>query len=106
MTVRVRIEPGGLELDVEAGETVLEAAWRRGYTWPTKCFGQAECMACRVTVVDGELQTEPPGSHEAFQMRTRLPPRARGPLVRLACQLKVTGPGVVLAKKGVRSAAG
>ncbi len=106
MTVRVRIEPAGAELDVEAGETVLEAAWRLGYTWPTKCFGQAECMVCFVTVVDGELQTEPPGPHEVFQMETRLPPRTRGPLVRLACRLKVTGPGVVLEKKGVRSASG
>ncbi|TDC57431.1 2Fe-2S iron-sulfur cluster binding domain-containing protein [Actinomadura sp. KC345] len=97
----VRVEPAGVEFDVPAGESVAEAAWRLGYIWPTKCYGQAECMVCFAKVVDGELGCVPPDDEELFQMRTRLPKRLRGPLVRLACRLRVTGPGVVLEKKGV-----
>jgi 2Fe-2S ferredoxin len=106
MAATVRVEPAGVELDVEAGETVLEAAWRLGYTWPTTCFGQAECMVCFVKVIGGEQHTEPPGSDELFQMGALLPRRLRGPLVRLACRLRVTGSGVILEKKGVRTPEG
>jgi 2Fe-2S ferredoxin len=100
----VRVEPSGAEFDVGPKESVAEAAWRQGVTWPTKCYGQAECMVCFVKVVDGELGTEPPGDEELFEMRTRMPRRLRGPLIRLACRLRITGPGVVLEKKGVQPA--
>ncbi|MGW1029472.1 2Fe-2S iron-sulfur cluster-binding protein [Streptomyces sp. NPDC002577] len=99
---KVRVEPTGVEFDVRTGESVAEAAWRLGYTWPTNCWGQAECMVCFVMVVDGELQTEPPEENELRQLRTRLPVRLRSPLTRLACRLKINGAGVVLEKKGVQ----
>jgi len=102
MMAKVRVEPAGVELDVKAGESVAEAAWNLGYTWPTTCWGQAECMVCFVKVVDGELGTEPPDEDELLQMRTRLPVRLRSPLTRLACRLKINGAGVVLEKKGVQ----
>jgi 2Fe-2S ferredoxin len=98
----VRVEPSGVEFDVGPKESVAEAAWRQGFTWPTKCFGQAECMVCFVKVVDGELGTAPPGDDELFAMRTQLPRRLRTPLTRLACRLQITRPGVVLEKKGVQ----
>jgi 2Fe-2S ferredoxin len=98
----VRVEPAGVEFDVLRGESVAEAAWRLGYTWPTKCWGQADCMVCFARVVDGELQAEPPDENELYQMRTKLPRRLRSPLTRLACQLRVTGDGLVLEKKGVQ----
>lgn len=97
----VRVEPSGVEFDVGPKESVAEAAWRLGVTWPTKCFGQAECMVCFARVLDGELQTEPPGEEELFAMRTLLPRRLRSPITRLACRLEIKGPGVVLEKKGV-----
>ena len=97
----VRVEPAGVEFDVPPGESVAEAAWRLGYTWPTKCWGQADCMICFVKVLDGELQCEPPGEEELFQMRSKMPRRLRSPLTRLACRLRVTGDGLVLEKKGV-----
>lgn len=98
----VRVEPCGAEIDVGASESVAEAAWRAGYTWPTKCWGQAECMVCFVRVLDGELHVVPPAESETAAMQTLLPRRLLGPLTRLACQLRVTGDGVVLEKKGVR----
>jgi ferredoxin, 2Fe-2S len=98
----VRVEPAGLDIEVAPGESVAEAAWRQGYTWPTKCWGQAECMVCYVRVVDGELDCVPADDEELFQMRTLLPIRLRSPLTRLACRIKVKGNGLVLEKKGVR----
>lgn len=101
MTI-VRIEPGGVEIEVKAKESVAEAAWRQGYTWPTKCWGQLDCTQCFARIADGEEHIVPPGDDELFTMRTRLPARLRSPLVRLGCRIRVTGEGVVLEKKGVR----
>lgn len=41
----------GVDIAVRPGETLIEAAWRAGYYWPTVCFGQADCLSCRVLVV-------------------------------------------------------
>lgn len=39
---------------VESGESLLEAAENRGFTWPYACRGGA-CANCAVAVVDGDL---------------------------------------------------
>jgi 2Fe-2S ferredoxin len=98
----VRIEPGGVEIEVKARESVAEAAWRQEYTWPTKCWGQLECTQCFARIVEGEVNIAPPEDDELFTMRTRLPVRLRSPLVRMGCRIMVTGEGVVLEKKGVK----
>jgi len=102
MTV-VRVEPAGFEFDVHPGESVAEAAWRLGYRWPTSCWGQAECMLCYVRVIAGELHAEPPDDEELQQIQTRMPAHWRGPVTRLACRLRINGPGVVVEKRGVRA---
>lgn len=96
------MQPAGFEIGVEAGETLAEAAWRLGYWWPTSCWGQADCMLCFVRVLSGEPGVVPPAEEELSQMADRLPASARGDTTRLACRLRVTGPGVVVEKKGVR----
>jgi ferredoxin, 2Fe-2S len=98
----VRVEPLGAEIDVLAGEALAEAAWRLGYRWPTSCWGQAQCMLCRVTLLAGEEQAEEPDGAELEAMRLRLPSAARRPGVRLACRLLVSGPGLTVSKPGVR----
>ncbi len=99
----VRIEPLGATFEVNPEETVAEAAWRLGYSWPTRCWGQAECMVCHTKIISGEAEVEPASAYELERMRALLPIRWRNPSRRLACQLKVTGPGVVLEKSGVRA---
>ena len=99
----VRIEGSDVEIDVRPNESVAEAAWRQGYTWPTKCWGQMECMQCFVRVKDGEVNIVPAEEDEMFAMRTLFPPRLRSRMVRLGCRLQVSGPGVVLEKKSVRA---
>lgn len=75
------LDPTGYgTFDVEADETLLEAAEHRGFAWPYACRGGA-CANCAVAVLEGELST--PVNHV-------LPPDmvARG--IRLSCVGKPT----------------
>lgn len=101
---RVRVEPDGLDIEVAPDETLVEAAWRLGYEWPTICFGQADCMTCHVRLIEGESAAVPASDDELERMRTKMSPRLHSPLRRLACRLLVTGDGLVVEKKGVRRA--
>jgi ferredoxin, 2Fe-2S len=98
----VRVEPSGITLDVHDGETVMAAARRAGYRWPTICGGVADCGACALEVLevlDAALPT--PSAAEGLRLhalieRRRYPDRTW----RLACQLVPTGT-VVVRKTGV-----
>jgi ferredoxin len=91
----VRVEPAGIELEVHAGETLFDAAFRMGVPWPTVCFGQARCSACRVEVLEGHAHCSPVGDEERVVLE-RIPARlGGGPNLRLACQLRVHGDAVV-----------
>jgi len=98
---RVTIEPSGLTIDVDPGETLAESAWRQGYRWPTTCWGKAECMVCAVVVVSGEEATVPADDDEEDALRLRLSPHLRQPTSRLACRLRFTRDGAAIEKKGV-----
>jgi ferredoxin, 2Fe-2S len=95
----VRVEPDGHEITVEKGESLIEAAWRQGYRWPTTCFGQAQCTACRVEIVAGSENVDPPEGDEADALATIGRRRSRS--VRLACRLRPAGDMVVV-KHGVQ----
>jgi 2Fe-2S ferredoxin len=95
----VRVEPDGHDIAVDEDESLIEAAWRQGYNWPTTCFGQARCTACRVEVVSGEEHLTPPTGDEAEAL-AMIPHRGRS--VRLACRLRATG-DVVVSKHGVEA---
>jgi ferredoxin, 2Fe-2S len=86
--VAVRVEPLGTAVLVRPGEVLLDAAWRAQIDWPTTCFGQAECMACRVEVLSGRDAVLPPESEEVAAMRSRLPASQAGEHVRLACRIQ------------------
>jgi ferredoxin, 2Fe-2S len=98
----VRVQPSDFELEVLPGETLIEAAWRDGYYWPTVCYGQARCMACQVVILDGEENVLLPTEEELDAMRTLLGAQGRDLRARrLACRLEVSGP-VTVEKRGVR----
>jgi 2Fe-2S ferredoxin len=99
---RVRVEPLGAEIELEPEEALADAAWRLGYEWPTTCWGQADCMLCRVEVIAGSELVEPADDEERRAIARNLPRSQRAPSIRLACQLRVTGDGVVVRKEGVR----
>ncbi|MBP0582842.1 2Fe-2S iron-sulfur cluster binding domain-containing protein [Labrys sp. LIt4] len=50
----VRLEPVGVEFEVEHGETVLNAAFRQGIALPHGCK-EGQCSACKCVLLDGEV---------------------------------------------------
>ncbi len=96
------IEPLGASIEVGPEETLIEAAWRCGYYWPTVCYGQAQCTACVVAVTDGTEHLRTPPGDEAEALRKvrglRMP---QGTVRRLACRLQIDGP-ITVEKRGVR----
>ena len=51
----VRLEPVGVEFEVEEGETVLDAAFRQGIALPHGCK-EGQCSACKCVQLDGETE--------------------------------------------------
>lgn len=51
---KVRLEPVGVEFEVEHGETVLNAAFRQGIALPHGCK-EGQCSACKCVLLDGEV---------------------------------------------------
>jgi adenylate cyclase len=84
---RIRITyPGGLEVHVPRGLTVLEASRFAGIPHTSVCGGRGRCSTCRVRVVQGwdSLPAAKPAELRVLQ-RVGAPPN-----VRLACQLRPT----------------
>jgi ferredoxin, 2Fe-2S len=97
----ITVEPLGVVLRAAPGETVMAAAQRCGYRWPTICGGDGSCTICWVDVIAGADALGPLTEHEQRWLRASPVRRlARGD-PRLACQAVVTG-SVVVKKKGVR----
>ncbi|MEZ5932153.1 MAG: 2Fe-2S iron-sulfur cluster-binding protein [Alphaproteobacteria bacterium] len=51
----VRLEPVGIEIEVEEDETVLEAAFRQGIAIPHGCK-EGQCASCKSILIDGEVE--------------------------------------------------
>lgn len=98
----VTVLPYGIVLDVGRDETIMAAAVRAGYWWPTSCSGQAECGLCACVVESGNDHLSAVNPEEKATLAILPPTSARaGRVVRLACQVKVSG-DVVVFKRGVR----
>ncbi|OHC62490.1 MAG: phenol hydroxylase [Pseudomonadales bacterium RIFCSPLOWO2_02_FULL_63_210] len=54
MSYTVTIEPTGEQIDVEEGQTILQAALRQGVWLPFAC-GHGTCATCKVQVLEGEV---------------------------------------------------
>ena len=54
-TFTVRLEPVGVEFEVETGETVLNAAFRQGISLPHGCK-EGQCSACKCNLVEGDVE--------------------------------------------------
>lgn len=54
MSYQVTIEPTGDVIDVEEGQTILDAALRQGVWLPFAC-GHGTCATCKIQVVEGDV---------------------------------------------------
>ena len=55
MTHTVTIEPIGEQIEVEDGQTILQAALRQGVWLPFAC-GHGTCATCKVQVLEGDVE--------------------------------------------------
>lgn len=55
MSYQLTIEPLGTTLDVEDGQTILDAALRQGIYLPHACC-HGLCATCKISVIDGEVE--------------------------------------------------
>jgi 2Fe-2S ferredoxin len=97
----VHVEPAGIDVDVEEGESIMHAAERQGYRWPTVCHGQAVCTTCFFEVVAGGGHLVPPGRIEQTALETSPAKLVVQGEIRLACQARIDG-DVTIRKRGVR----
>lgn len=51
----VRLEPVGIEMNVEEGETVLDAAFRQGIALMHGCK-EGQCASCKSKLIDGDIE--------------------------------------------------
>ena len=54
-SLAVRFEPVGVEMEVEEGETVLDAAFRQGISLMHGCK-EGQCGSCKSKVIDGDIE--------------------------------------------------
>lgn len=93
-----RIEPSGLEIRVGPDESLMAAAQRQGYRWPTLCNGVGECTICFVKMRAG---VENVAAAEAAETDRLHECGRTDPDIRLACQLRLRGP-ITVFKRGLR----
>ncbi len=84
--------PDGRSIEVDPASTLLEASLASGLPHAHACGGKGRCSTCRVAVLEGAAACDPPGEveramAEAISMPTGL---------RLACQTRVHGEGLVV----------
>ena len=102
MSGSVLVLPIGVTFELEDGESLMAAAQRRGYYWPTICKGNAQCNRCAVRVVDG-AGLEPRSATELAGLRlVKWRDGEEDDADRLACQLRAHGHAIV-EKRGVRA---
>ncbi len=53
----VRFEPVGVEMEVEEGEWLLDAAFRQGIAVPHGCR-EGQCSSCKCLLVEGDVEVE------------------------------------------------
>lgn len=104
--VRIRVEPIGIEVAGEVGQSVMEAVAANGYWWPMGCERLGECTNCAMDVVSGLGRLSRMGRYERQNLvRQRGARSIEDPRLRLACQARLEG-DVVVYKAGVRAEEG
>jgi len=63
-THTVRFEPVGVEMEVEQGETVLEAAFRQGVSLMHGCK-EGQCSSCKALLMEGDIEL---GKYSTFAL--------------------------------------
>ncbi len=100
----VTLLPLEADIVVRDGESVMAAAQRLGYFWPTRCRGQALCTACFFEIVteDDSFNEIAPREQSALDALSSVQAKRPGQL-RLGCQARPRRPATIF-KLGVKVA--
>ena len=88
--MKVEVEPSGVSFEIQPDESIIQAAWRGGYWWPTTCEGQGTCKVCVALVLEGEVSPIEEREAQGLQVIAHSLPDKGGEW-RLACQAKAKG---------------
>jgi ferredoxin, 2Fe-2S len=96
----VVIQPAGITLHLQPGESILEAAQRTGLFWPSTCNGDVDCGQCWTEVIAGEHCIAPVDAAEQAVLDGGA--KAGRPEIRLACCVRPTASGVEVVKRSAK----
>jgi 2Fe-2S ferredoxin len=85
--VKVKFVPQNIELEIKPGQTVMGVAHENGVVIRSTCNGMPSCAECRVKVVDGDWNINPPSRKELSLIGTGYYIDQR----RLSCQMLCFG---------------
>lgn len=85
--MKVKFLPQNVELEIKPGQTVMGLAHENGIVIRSTCNGMPSCAECRVRVVDGDWNTNPPSRKELGLIGTGFYIDQR----RLSCQVLCFG---------------
>jgi ferredoxin len=91
----VKILPSGIELVVEPGTNLLQAAIDHKLAWAHTCGGKAQCTTCAYVLLDGYTHVSPINRLEQHQLVARKGRHVLQQRMRLACQTTIKGDIVV-----------
>ncbi len=91
----VKIFPSGVEIEVEAGTNLLQAAIDNKLAWAHTCGGKAQCTTCAYVLIEGQAHVSPINRLEQHQLVARKGRHVLHQRMRLACQTTVKGDIVV-----------
>ena len=66
MAYRVVVRPSGVEVLVDEGQTILEAALAAGIDWPYGC-SHGMCGACKARLLSGKVEMGETSSFALFE---------------------------------------
>ncbi len=83
----IRYLPDECQIEVDEGESLLEASLQAGLAHPHVCGRSARCSTCRVLIVEGlEQCSERTAAEQVVSERLRFPDN-----IRLGCQTRIFG---------------
>ena len=85
--MKVKFVPQDVEFEIKQGQSVMDLAHEKGIPIRSTCNGLPSCAECRVKVIDGDYNTNPPSRKELGLIGTGYYIDQR----RLSCQLLCFG---------------
>jgi len=85
--MKVKFVPQDVEFEIKQGQTVMDLAHEKGIPVRSTCNGMPSCAECRVRVIDGDWNTNPPSRKELSLIGTGYYIDQR----RLSCQMLCFG---------------